>query len=277
MEYKVERFQISPCFAASRRTALPHNAATEERTHVKSEVKSNKSTTVVGKSSSQSDSCQQSKKSEKSDDANVASSVALDLCSDGSKINISINGTTLTATETSLNAIIGNFTISINSNDACTPMRVDYPVPPSPDEHSLVAVVTTYGKPLHIAVEGNSADVKATLSLTNIFSEQNTYLVTLYSDGQGGHFLSANNYSHYITLDSDNNIQALTVAETEDLNADKYTFKREEINSDEARYYLETDGNIYYLMVTSDEDITCQHSDNLASSQSQCTFSHLYG
>ena len=160
MEYKVERFQISPCFAASHRTALPHNAATEERTH----VKSNKSTTVVGKSSSQSDSRQQSKKSEKSDDANVA----LDLCSDGSKINISINGTTLTATETSLNAIIGNFTISINSHDACTPMREDYPVPPSPDELSLVAVVTTYGKPLHVAVEGNSADVKATLSLSKL-------------------------------------------------------------------------------------------------------------
>ena len=55
------------------------------------------------------------------------------------------------------------------------------------------------------------------LYTATIISESNAHLVTLYSDGQGGHYLSANDYSHYVAMDSDNKIQALPVAETEDV------------------------------------------------------------
>ena len=152
MEYsRVEKFQMSPYFTAS---TLSHNG-TEEGTH-----KSSKPTKVLRKSSSlletrlmKRDEC-----SKKSDDNNVA----LNLCPDGSKINISINGTTLTATKTSLNATIGAFTISIN---ALTLMTGDAPRPPI--EPSLIAVYTAHGFPLHISLE-DSPCVKATHSLSKL-------------------------------------------------------------------------------------------------------------
>ena len=50
-----------------------------------------------------------------------------------------------------------------------------------------------------------------------IFSNQNAYLVTLYSNGQGAHYLSANNYNYYVAIDSDNNIQALPAAEIDNV------------------------------------------------------------
>ena len=102
--------------------------------------------------------------SKKSDDANVSLSVY----PDGSSVNISVNGTTLTATKSSLNATIGSFIISINcqeSADIHTPTK--YYAPPPPPEPSLVAVVTTYGYPLHVSLE-DSPCVKATLSLSTL-------------------------------------------------------------------------------------------------------------
>ena len=101
--------------------------------------------------------------SKKSDD----SSVALNLCPDGSSVNISINGITLTATKSSLNATIGSFIISIKcqESDAHTPIKHYAPRPPL--EPSSVAVVTTHGYPLHVAVE-DSPCVKATHSLSKL-------------------------------------------------------------------------------------------------------------
>ena len=154
MEYsRVEKFQMSPYFTAS---TLSLNG-TEKGIH-----RSSKPTKILRRSSSlletrlmKKDRC-----SEKSDDSNVA----LNLCPDGSKINISINGTTLTATKTSLNVTIGAFTININAH---TLMTGDCPAPPPPLEPSLVAVVTTHGYPLHVTLE-DSPCVKATHSLSKL-------------------------------------------------------------------------------------------------------------
>ena len=83
--------------------------------------------------------------------------VALNLCPDGSEINISINGTTLDATKTSLNVTIGNFTININSL-----IKEDVPLP------SLMAVFSVIqGTPLHVVL-GDSPDVKATLAFSKL-------------------------------------------------------------------------------------------------------------
>ena len=158
MEYKrVEKFQMSPYFTAS---TLSQNG-TEEGTH-----KSSKPTKVLRRSSSLLETRLMKKDtpSKISDDSNVAN---LNVYPDGSKVNISINGTTLTATKTLLNATIGNFTININchESDADTPMK--YYVPPPPPEPSLVAVVTTHGYPLHVALE-DSPCVKANLSLSKL-------------------------------------------------------------------------------------------------------------
>ena len=46
----------------------------------------------------------------------------------------------------------------------------------------------------------------------------NAHLVTLYSNGQGAHYLSANNYNYYVAIDSDNNIQTLPAAEIDNVN-----------------------------------------------------------
>ena len=51
-----------------------------------------------------------------------------------------------------------------------------------------------------------------------IYSNQNAHLVTLYSNGQGVHYLSANNYNYYVVIDLDNNIQALPAAEIDNVN-----------------------------------------------------------
>ena len=157
MQYsKVEKFQTSPYFTAS---TLSYNG-TEGGTH-----KSSKPTKVLRRTSSLLATRLMKKErcSEKSDDSNVA----LNLYPDGSKISMSISGTTLTATKTSLNATIGNFTININchKSDADTPIK--HYVPPPPPEPSLTAVYTTHGYPLHVTLEGSPC-VKANLSLSKL-------------------------------------------------------------------------------------------------------------
>ena len=135
MEYKVEKFQMSP-------STLPRND-TQERIYQSTD-----------------------KPSEATSD-----NVALNFCPDGSEINISINGTTLNATKTSLNVTIGNFTININSL-----MKVDIPMP------SIVAVISvTQRTPLHVVL-GDSPDVKATLPLSklNYVGDTHVHDVSLY-------------------------------------------------------------------------------------------------
>ena len=150
MEHKVEKFQMSPCFVAS---TLPYNG-TQERIH-----KSSKPVTVLRKRSSQfievlpTELLKNNRPTEEAGDDNVA----LNLCPDGSEINISINGTTLNATKTSLNITIGNFTININSL-----IKQDAPLP------SLMAVFSiTQGTPLHVVL-GDSPDVRATLPFSKL-------------------------------------------------------------------------------------------------------------
>ena len=42
-----------------------------------------------------------------------------------------------------------------------------------------------------------------------------------------------------------------------------YTFRQEHVTNDHMRYYLETDGNKYYLMVGSDGNITTLNANDL--------------
>ena len=149
---KVEKFQRSRYFTVS---TLPLTG-TKEGTH-----KSGKSIAEAAKNRpSELDPQLPEKNNDELEDSNIA----VNLCPDGNSINLSINGTTLTATKTSLNATIGNFTISIND---CTLIKGDCPVPPPPPEPSLVAVITTHGYPLHVALE-DSPCVKATHSLSKL-------------------------------------------------------------------------------------------------------------
>ena len=147
----MEKFQMSSNFTAS---ILSHNG-TEEGMH-----KSSKPTKILRRSSSLLDTRLMKKDgcSKESDDSNVA----LNLCPDGSEINISVNEATLTVTKSSLNAIIGIFTISIGTP---TLMTGDAQAPPL--EPSLVAVVTAHGYPLHVTLE-DSPCVKATHSLSKL-------------------------------------------------------------------------------------------------------------
>ena len=135
MECKVENFQMSPSFATS---TVPHNGTQEGM------YKCNKPTTELTKRTGQltEASTQQLNKnncSNKTDNANVA----LNLCPDGSEIDISINGTTLKANKSSIHITIGNFTININSlGGPC-----DFPLP------NIVPVISvTQGTPLHIVL-----------------------------------------------------------------------------------------------------------------------------
>ena len=107
------------------------------------------------------------KPSEEPDGNDASASVALNLCPSGSKINISCNETTIIATESSLTATIGPFNIRINCQDGQKCIIEDCPAPRPPLELSLVAVVTTHGYPLHVAVE-DSPCVKATHSLSKL-------------------------------------------------------------------------------------------------------------
>lgn len=164
MEYRVEKFQMSPCCTAS---TLPRSAGSLEQRHV---CKSSKPIAPLREKSNQlellSTELQKKDRPASRETEEDGANVALNLCPDGSEINININGTRLTATKTSLNATIGNFNISINCcNDACKLIKEDTPIPQPPPVPSSVALVTTQGNPLHIVL-GDSPDVKATLSLS---------------------------------------------------------------------------------------------------------------
>ena len=47
------------------------------------------------------------------------------------------------------------------------------------------------------------------------------------------------------------------------LQADMYTFRQEDVTSDFVRYYLQTGGNKYYLMVGTDGTVTTLNADDL--------------
>ena len=47
------------------------------------------------------------------------------------------------------------------------------------------------------------------------------------------------------------------------LQADMYAFKQEHVTNDHMRYYLETGGNKYYLMVGSDGNISTLNANDL--------------
>ena len=50
-----------------------------------------------------------------------------------------------------------------------------------------------------------------------IATNTSLHLVNLTSNGQGEHYLSANDNTHYVAIDSSNSIQALTKCEIADV------------------------------------------------------------
>lgn len=143
MEYRAEKFHH---FTAS---VPSHNDGTHDQEEL------NKSTTTLSKMSTG-----PLRPSEKS------GNVALNLCPDGSKINIKINGTTVNATKTSVNVTIGTFIISIGNHNAYTPIKEDRPISPSPPVVISVTLASFIKRnPLHVLL-GDSLVVKATLSLS---------------------------------------------------------------------------------------------------------------
>ena len=168
MEYKTEEFQKSSYFPVA---MLPKNGIQEETR------RSNNSTTVSTKNSTQfkEELPVQLLDEGKSIEKTAENDVALDLCPDGSKISININGTTLEATKTSLRATIGLFNINIDSL-----IRPDAPRPRS----SLTRVINVeQDLPLHMhIVQGGSPDVRANLpssKFLNIYVKIN-YLLCMY-------------------------------------------------------------------------------------------------
>ena len=137
----MEKLQMSPHFASP---MLQHNGSQERIRNF------DKPTTVLSKKSSQVPPTQLLAQKESND-----ADVTLNLCPNGSEINISVNETTLRATKSFLTTTIGSFTVNINST-----IKQDAPRP------SLVPVISAIqGTPLHIVL-GNSPDVRATLSLS---------------------------------------------------------------------------------------------------------------
>ena len=142
----------------------------------------------------------------------------LNLCHGQSELNVSINGTNLTTTDTSLNAVIGNFSNFLE--------RQNKPL------SSRVAVISiSLGKPLFVVL-GRRPYVTAAISFSKCIilrmynsllrcvhtaegiSNPNAYkLVCLNSTGQEALHLSANHNSYYVAIDSHNKVQALSESE----------------------------------------------------------------
>lgn len=55
------------------------------------------------------------------------------------------------------------------------------------------------------------------LYTAEVLTDSSAHLVNLSSNGQGAHFLTANNNSHYVAIDRDNDIQALHESEVDDV------------------------------------------------------------
>jgi len=157
MEYKVEKFQLSPSLTIPT-LPEPKGGATW------SSYKLNKPTNMSNKTSNPLELLKKSSKPQND-------KVSLDLSPDGSQLNISINGTTLNVTKNSCDITIGNFSIKLN-NQCCN--RIPYPL--SAIQPSTVAVVSlSLGTPLHIISTGHSTQVTAALSISKLATTYNSY------------------------------------------------------------------------------------------------------
>jgi len=149
MEFKVEKFQMSPS------SFTPSTLTSTKR----QQNKSSKHTTVVRKRSSQLELPPTQLLTNNKSIKPAKAGISLNFCPDGSQLGISINGTTLNITKTSLDAIIGNFRINIDCHDVLTPE--DNPLP------SQTAIYSHIGKPFHVISE-DTPYVTATVSLSKL-------------------------------------------------------------------------------------------------------------
>ncbi|XP_065911310.1 uncharacterized protein [Dysidea avara] len=121
---------------------------------------------------------------------------------------------------------------------------------------STVAVVSrSLGTPLHIISTGDFPHVTAALSLNEGVLNKDAHLVAWSSNSQGDQFFNADQNHFYLAVSKNHNIVALP----EDVSDEGYIyrFKQEDIDGvQDLRYYVESDGKKYYMMVQPNGDIT---------------------
>ncbi|XP_065910825.1 uncharacterized protein [Dysidea avara] len=253
MEHKVEKFQLSPSFTAS---TLPEDGATWPS------YKHNKSAIMLNKTSSQLELLNKDSKLQND-------KVSLDLSPDGGQLSITINGTTLNVTKNSCDITIGNFSIKLNSHLNRTPYPLSV-IQPS----TVAAVSLSLGNPLHIISTGDSPYVTAALSLIEGVLNEDAYLVAWSSNSQGDQFFNADQNNFYLAVDADNKIVALPGDVSDE--GYIYRFKQEDIDGvQDLRYYVESDGKKYYMMVQPNGDITTLLAEDLelgSTTDTQCRF-----
>lgn len=142
MEYKVERFQLSPFFTVS---TLPRNG--DQQPVYKSSMPT---TTVVHQTVPAKD-----KRNNKDD-------IALNLSPDGSQLSISINGTTVNVTKTSFNATIGDFSIIIKCPDRDLPKLL--PAQDMPTLSTILVISISKNNPLQVVL-GDTSYVTSNITL----------------------------------------------------------------------------------------------------------------
>lgn len=138
---RLEKFQRSP-------SPIPENGAQRQT------YKCSKPTIVVNKPASELEALEEDRhhcrESDKAD-------VVLNVCSDRTELNVSIDGANIKTTKTSLNASIGNFSITINF--------LDRKYKPLPSTVTLISI--SLGKPLFVVL-GESPHLTAAVSLSKL-------------------------------------------------------------------------------------------------------------
>ena len=148
--------------------------------------------------------------------------VVLNICPGRSDFSIKVNGTSLTTSSTSLNATIGNFSLSVNF--------LDYPCN-RPLPFTVAVASVSLGKPLFVVL-GSYPYVTAAVSLSKDIiamihvviihlhfaakgiSNPNSYeLVSIQSNGQGMYYMSANKNAYYVAIISGNKVRVLSESE----------------------------------------------------------------
>ena len=98
-------------------------------------------------------------------DKHIGKAVGLTLFPDGSQLEITINGTTLNVTKTSLDAIIGNFNIGIS----CRNISNILPPQHSSQAPNVLVVSVSQSNPLHV-ISGDPPHVTASHTLSKLIS-----------------------------------------------------------------------------------------------------------
>ncbi|XP_065903096.1 uncharacterized protein [Dysidea avara] len=141
----------------------------------------------------------------------------------------------------------------------------------------VILVSVLLGAPLAVVDYGDYPLTTKCLPLTEIVLDTNAHLMMLSSVSKGEYILSASSYQLALSL-SNNTIMAVhrDGVEEEDY---KFTFRGESIDNQEyqSRYYVESDGSRYYLMVQPNGVVTTQSGSDLVTDDYSTTFRTVHG